>query len=349
MKKNSKPKTHCLIMAGGKGLRFWPMSRDKKPKQLQNLFFNKSLLEKTIERVNFFDNICVSTNQNIASKVKKIHSNIIIEPASKNTAPSILYSCLKLQTNIDDIMVVLPSDQYIKENKIFRNTIKKAISFVEKYKYILCLGIKPNSAHTGYGYIKKGKHIENDIYLIDSFKEKPDFNTAFKYFNSNDYFWNAGIFIFKISTILDAFKNTCSDLYKDVYNIYIKNNKNYFTENYKKLPSISIDYALLEKIENIAFIKADFSWDDLGSFKSIDKYNLKYDFGHSNNKLVSYLNSKNVSINQYNTNKLTAIIDLDNILIVDTNDVLFVCKKESDNKIKDILAKIKENNLDKFL
>jgi len=344
-----KPKTHCLIMAGGKGLRFWPVSREKKPKQLQKLFFDKTLLEQTIDRVSFIDNICISTNKTIANKVKKIHSNIITEPASRNTAPSILYSCFKLQSNIDDIMVVLPSDQYINEKKTFIKTITKALAFVKKQNYIVCIGIKPNSAHTGYGYIKKGKLLEKDLFLIDSFKEKPDLFTAEKYFKSDNYFWNAGIFIFKISTILEAFKNTCSDLYKSVYDIYKKDNYNYFVNNYKKLPSISIDYAVLEKIKNIAFIKASFTWDDLGSFKTLENYHDKYAFGTSNSQLVSNIDSKNIAINQYNKNKLSAFIDIEDLLIVDTKDVLFISKKESVNKVKDLIENLKYKKLKKFL
>lgn len=341
----------CLIMAGGSGVRFWPKSRIKNPKQLQKFFFTNSLLKETINRVRFtdFKNIVVACSKDIKESVFEIHKNIIIEPAPRNTAPCIAYASLKLQTSVDDIMVVLPSDQYIKETNLFNDIINKAINFASKNDYIVSLGIKPSSAHTGYGYIEAGENINSDILYINNFKEKPNLETANEFLKSGNYFWNAGIFIFKISVFIEALKNHMPTLFNETKLIVDKNDDEFFKNEFPKLKSESVDYGIMEKITNRACILADFYWDDLGSWDSIEKYYDDFENGKTNTKLVSALNSNNIFINQYNKNKLTTVIGLDDIVVVDTKDALLITKKSDSQKIKNLHEKLKAENLNEYL
>lgn len=347
----NKNTVHCLIMAGGKGLRFWPKSREKKPKQLLNFFFDRSLLEQTINRVSFTDkkNITISTNSDIADDVLKYHDKLIVEPLGRNTAPCIAYACFKISQNLDDVMVVLPSDQYIKEEKKFNDTIKKAIDFASTNDYIVSLSIKPSSPHTGYGYIEAGELIKDDLYQIKTFKEKPDLNTAKAFIEAGNYFWNAGIFVFKISVMLDAVKEFMPDLYDKLSDIVKKDNPDYFKKNYPLLKSESIDYGVMEKVKNKACITANFYWDDLGSWESLEKYLNKYKFGNSNDTNVEFIDSKNLLVNQYNKNKITALIGLEDLLIVDTEDVLLISKKDKASLVKNIVNNLKDKKLDQYL
>lgn len=346
-----KNNVHCLIMAGGKGVRFWPKSREKEPKQLLNFFFKETLLEQTINRVNFTNkkNITISTNVEIAEKISKLHDKLIIEPAGRNTAPCIAYACLTLSKKLDDIMVVLPSDQYIKDEENFNETIKKSIAFVTNNDYILSISIKPSYAHTGYGYIEAGEPISDDFFKIKTFKEKPDQNTANTFIEAGNYFWNSGIFVFKISAMLDAVKSFMPDLYTKLQDIVKHNSKDYFDKNYPFITAESIDYGVMEKIKNKACISANFYWDDLGSWESLEKYLNKYRYGTSNTSNVEYLDSNNLFINQYNKNKLTALIGLEDLLVVDTEDVLLIAKKDKSLLVKNIVSNLKNKKMDQYL
>ena len=271
-----------IILAGGSGSRLWPLSRDMYPKQLLNLDDNTSLLQQTFLRLNKFikaSDIVTITNIKHQSDVKLQlnqidNSNIVIgEPLGKNTAPAIACAIeyFRQQNNSDDIVIILPSDHLIKNTTAFEKTVESAKPLADM-GYIVTFGIKPTYPETGYGYIKTLEPLQ-DGYKVEKFVEKPDLETAEKYLISGDYYWNGGIFMGKISTFLDEFQKYTPEIFANLNKLdfSIQNKIDYSI--YESMPSISIDYAIMEKSDKIALVPLQSDWNDLGSWQSL--YNVK--------------------------------------------------------------------------
>ena len=278
-----------VILAGGSGSRLWPLSRELYPKQLLNLYEEKSLLQSTFERLNKFipaQNIISVTNvkhqANVKMQLSKIDSGSIIlaEPISKNTAPAIALSVKYIIENSknDETILVVPSDLLIENNEKFIQTINEAQKFVDK-GYVVTFGIKPDYPETGFGYI----YAENNI--VKRFTEKPDKQTAGEYIKSPNYYWNSGIFMFKASVIMKEFEHYCPEISSIIKNINCSDKTIPFTE-FEKMPSISIDYAVMEKSNNIAMIELKSDWKDLGSWKSIYEVSPK---DNNNNVFIGHV------------------------------------------------------------
>lgn len=354
-------KTVALIMAGGKGERFWPESRNSLPKQFLCLDASKeSMIQKTVKRITKIvnlDDVFIITNTHYKSIIKKQlpklpSSNIILEPIAKNTAPAIEYSLRIINEKYDDAVVfVLPSDHLINKVDKYIDVLKKAKSYVETNEAIVTIGINANEPNTNYGYIKLGDKTNNRfIYKVDCFKEKPDQETAINYINSKQYLWNSGMFIFKASTMLDAFNKHLPEqysLFNELFNGEIS--KESILTTFEKIEPLSIDYGVLEKYNNVCVIKSDFDWDDVGSWLAISRIN-KQD--ESNNvtigKNVVTHDSTNTTIVN-NTKRLITTIGVDNLVIVETDDVLFVANKDKIDDIKSLIKQLKENKKDKYL
>ena len=341
-------KTIALIMAGGKGERFYPASRNLLPKQFLSLGAdNETMIQKTVNRIRDLvspQDIFVLTNKNYLSLVKEQlkdvpTENIVLEPLSKNTAPAIELGVEIAKRKYDDAkVIVLPSDHIIKDEVEFRRILKVATQFVENNESILTIGIKPTEPNDGYGYIKISD--DQEISKVAEFKEKPTIEVAKQYVESGNYLWNAGMFIFTIKSIDNAFKK------------YMPNQHMLLTEsldNFPKVESISIDYGIMEKADNVYCIKGDFAWDDVGSWNALKRINGEDENQNTilNDKTV-LVNSTNVTIKGTNKKLITGV-GLKDIVIVETDDVILVANKNELSDIKKLTAKIKEKQLDKYL
>lgn len=328
-----------IILCGGIGSRLWPLSSKEYPKQFLNIYNKFSLFQNTIlrNRKIAVKTIIVTNNKYLSlinTQIKNLNTNVdkvIIEPVGRNTAPAITLSCLSLCE--DDLVLITPSDHFIKNSSNYIKAIKKA-KILANSGYIVTFGIKPAYPETEYGYIKANG--ENVI----TFHEKPNFKTAKKFFISNKYFWNSGIFLFKVKTYLDELKNYSNDIYKFSVKAYnnsvIENNNISIKKNLMaNIPSDSIDYAVLEKSKKIKMISTDIIWSDLGSFDAL------YNFSKLD-KNGNFSKSNNISINSYNNylytdNKLNVLIDVDDLIVINSSDTLLICKRGSSRKVKQLL------------
>ncbi len=355
-------------MAGGRGTRFWPESRTKKPKQILTLVDNKSLLEETVERVITLcptSNIHIVTGVDIEEKVSNILSDysgikIIAEPKGRNTAPCIGYmaSRISFYSSPDDIMVILPSDHLIANKEKFLRTISDAIIAANENDTVVTVGIKPSSPNTGYGYIQAGKKVKelehgSPLHKVVSFKEKPSLDTAKQFIKSGDYLWNAGIFLVKAKVILSEIKKHMPELYSGLEEIKkafgTKEELKTFNKKFVDLPSESLDFGVIEKLSGTLTIPAEFGWNDLGSWNSLYDIKDKKDFGISNQKNVVSVNSKDNIINTYDGKKLIALLNVEDLIVIDTPDVLLVASRKDDQKVKEIVQIIKDKKLDEYL
>ena len=273
-----------IILAGGSGSRLWPLSRELYPKQLLKINTDKSLLEMTYLRlldITDEKNILSITNAKHFSDVKTQLSSIakdpilLSEPTQKNTAPAISVSVkYLLDKGKDDVVLVVPSDHIIKDNKKFKEAVEKAKKLA-KEDFIVTFGIKPTAPETGYGYIKSSKKAGDFAFKVDEFKEKPDAKTAAKYFKNKNYFWNAGIFMFKASVFMETLKQFAPEIYEITQEFNFKKDSAIEFTKFDKMPSISIDYAVMEKAKNIVNVPIDCGWNDLGSWDAIYEINKK--------------------------------------------------------------------------
>jgi mannose-1-phosphate guanylyltransferase len=338
----------ALIMAGGKGKRFWPLSTEKRPKQFLNLLGEKTMLRITFERIQTLipnERIFIVTSKQytklVKSEIPELSSkNIIIEPLSKNTAPCITLSALTIKKYYEDsTLVVLPSDHLIQNNEEFINTLKVAEKFVEKSEdSVITIGIKPNRLETGYGYIKCSNDymdIDNKkILKVNKFIEKPNIDKAKKYLKSDEYLWNCGIFIWKIKTILKLAEKYTKDIFDKLSEVEndVDNEMNSILEkNYKEIKSISVDYAIMENITNIYAIPCSFQWDDLGNWTSIERYRKKdKEENVTNENSIMYKSKRNIVL----TKKKALLNNVENLIVVETEDYILVSSKEKEQEIK---------------
>ncbi|EAK1250287.1 mannose-1-phosphate guanylyltransferase/mannose-6-phosphate isomerase [Campylobacter lari] len=343
-----------ILLCGGSGTRLWPLSRTLMPKQFLKLFDDKSLFELTLQRNSKFcsNTLIVCNEEQYFLALDQISNTdktkFILEPLAKNTAAAITLACLSLPK--EEIVLITPSDHSIKNEKTYQEAITKAIDFANN-NYLVTFGIKPDNPHTGYGYIK----FEN-IYDVEAFIEKPDFKTAKEflengYDDDGGYFWNSGMFMFKVDFFLEQMQTYA----KEIYNFCLKAHKNALKQNdfikiksadMEKIPELSIDYALMEKSNKVKVIPSNISWSDVGSFESLAKeFNNGKNYTNTNAK---FLDSNNIFCYASDQKKFIATIDLDDIFIIDTQDALLISKKSSSQKVKQIYEAIKENeNLSK--
>ena len=287
----------ALIMAGGKGTRFWPLSTEEKPKQFLKLIGEETMIQMTVNRIKPIipiERIFVCTSKMYVDLVKEqlpelSERNIIVEPEGRNTAPCIALSAFVIKKYYEDVtMVVLPSDHLIKDEDEFRSIVNDADEFVKvNENAIITLGMKPSRAETGYGYIKYGeeKHSLNshEVIKVDAFVEKPDKETAEEYLADGSYLWNGGMFIWSAKNILEQINKYSSDTYnalKDIEEIDERWLKYLIKAQYQETEAISIDYAVMEKSDDIYVIPSDFGWDDVGSWEALDRYREKDSFGN---------------------------------------------------------------------
>lgn len=343
-----KHKVVAIIMAGGKGERFWPLSQPNKPKQFLTLGNHQlTLIQLTVNRLQSLievDDIYIATNELYITHIKEQlplikEENIIVEPVSKNTAPCVAFVAAIIQKKYNDaLMVVLPADHLINDTKTFIKQLKNAINFASVNKAIMTIGMLPLYPETGYGYIKLGEEKKSGIYKVDSFVEKPNSELASKYVLSKEYLWNSGMFIFLTSVILESYKVHLPEVYElamKIYNNDIKeDSKQIINDCFIQSPSISIDYGIFEKLKEVYTISGTFDWNDIGSFSSLSTIYPSNDDGNYISGDVRVENVKNSMIISHN--QKIGVIGLDNIVVIETNDGILVCHKDQAQNVKKI-------------
>lgn len=340
----------ALIMAGGMGTRFWPKSTKEKPKQFLNLLDERTMIQMTIERVRKvmpIENIFIATCARYVDLVKEQISdlpeqNIIIEPIGKNTAPCILLASLYIKQKYNDVNIaVLPSDHIMNKEEEFCSILKDANQYlIDNPNGIITIGIKPNRPETGYGYIEcfqDSNTIRNHkIIKVEKFVEKPNLEIAKQYLESEKYLWNAGMFIFDAEYMIKELKSKLSDTYSILARLPSIDSEEYqkiLETEYLKCDAISIDYAVMEKSDDIYVIPSDFGWDDVGSWNSLERYIAKDKNDNISKGNVEFSNSKNCIV--YGDNKKIILIDIDDIFCTEGEDAIVITRKESINKVKD--------------
>jgi mannose-1-phosphate guanylyltransferase len=345
---------YAVIMAGGIGSRFWPMSTSKFPKQFHDMLgTGKSLLQKTFNRFQKIipaENIFISTNKKyedlVLEQLPEISKNqILLEPVMRNTAPCIAYASHKIHSiNKDAVMVVAPSDHWIDNENEFIDNINTSFEACATNPVLMTLGIKPSNPNTGYGYIKYDISDDNKIKKVLDFTEKPDLETAKKFLDQGNYLWNAGIFIWSSKTIIKEFEKNLpqvNSLFLKGVNIYnTPSEKGFIEEHYPKSENISIDFGVMEKSENVYVLPVNFGWNDLGTWSSLHK---KLDKDKNQNSVVNaqviFRNSKN-NIVRTEKGKKVVIQGLDNFIIVEKDGVILICPKEQEQDIKSIVSEV---------
>lgn len=338
----------CVIMGGGIGSRFWPFSRKTLPKQFLDFFgTGRSLLQQTFDRFKQViptENILVVTNDLYADLVKEqlpeLNSEqILLEPTRRNTAPCIAWAAYHIRAlNPNANIVVAPSDHLILKESEFLSAIEKGLAFVAKSDKLLTLGIKPNRPETGYGYIQVAEHIDSSFYKVKTFTEKPELELAKVFIESGEFYWNAGLFMWNVNSIIKAGELLLPELAtklaagKDVYGT--PEEKKFIDENFPACPNVSIDFGIMEKADNVYVSLGDFGWSDLGTWGSLYDLSQKDESENVTLKCRSLLyNSKN-NIVVLPQNKLAVIDGLEGYLIAESDNVLLICKKDEEHSIR---------------
>lgn len=342
--------TYCVLLAGGSGSRLWPVSRELLPKQLVNLAGDNSLIQNTIKRLfpvldagrlrivcgeeHFFEIARHLEEINVPSDGK-----IIKEPCGRNTAPAILLAILNiLKKEKDAVILLFPSDHVIDDPAGFRERLKEAVSLAEM-GHIVTFGIKPNYPETGYGYIEGAKRVKGDSLSIKRFVEKPDEKTAKRYMKAGNFFWNSGMFAFKASVLIKEFRAFEPALLKKMQEI-ISNGASISIDDYSKLPDISIDYAIMEKTKRGVVLPSDFGWSDIGSWKSLYDFLPKNDDNNVVEGDVILKDTRNCFIK--GDDRLIVANELDNIVVVETPDTVFVSDLKKSKNVKSIVNELKK-------
>ena len=343
---------HLVIMAGGVGSRFWPMSTAENPKQfIDVLGVGKSLLQLTVERFGNLvapENIWVVTNQKYAAIVEEQlpeipKGNILCEPCRRNTAPCIAYVSWRIKSKDPKAnIVVTPSDHIVTNTAEFQRVIKECMVFTSETDAIVTLGMKPNRPETGYGYIQADLSTPSlrnkELYRVDSFREKPNLETAQEYIKKNYYFWNAGIFIWNINTIVNAFRvyqPSMAKIFESMNAIYgTEKEQAVIDQRFPECESISVDYAIMEKAEEIFVCPADFGWSDLGTWGSLHGQSKKDLYGNvCIGQDINLVESYNCIVHT-TQEKRVVIQGLDGYIVAEKDDTLLICKLSEEQRIK---------------
>jgi len=351
-----KVNNHLVIMAGGVGSRFWPMSTKENPKQfIDVLGVGRSLLQLTLDR---FADICAPENVWVvtnSSYFELVHeqlpqvpvSNILCEPCRRNTAPCIAYVSWHIKSQDPKAnVVVTPSDHIVTDPVEFRRVIRQCLSFTSETDAIVTLGMKPNRPETGYGYIqadlRESSPRNKEIYRVDSFREKPDLETAKAYIKQNNYFWNAGIFIWNVSTIVNAFRiyqPAISKVFEGLLPVYgTDKEQELIDQRYPECESISVDYAIMEKVDEIFVCPADFGWSDLGTWGSLLQQSQRDLYGNTAiGANIDFFDAHNCIVHATGAKKVV-VQGLEDYIVALKDDTLLVCKLSEEQRIKQFIG-----------
>jgi len=355
---------YVAIMAGGIGSRFWPMSRTHFPKQfLDILGTGRTLIQSTFDRFLRFiprENIYVVTSEEyrgiVAEQLPELEmANILCEPSRKNTAPCVAYISYKLnEINPEGALICAPADHLILDDKAFNKVCLEALDFVSKHKALITLGIKPSHPNTGYGYIQYDQqNVSDNVYKVKTFTEKPNLELARTFLASGDFLWNAGIFVWQVKSIVQAFEKYLPEIAElfiaEQGKLNSPHEKEAISRIYPQCTNISIDYGIMEKANNVYLIPSSFGWSDLGTWNSAYE-NMEKDYlGNAvSGDNVMVIDATRCMVHGRN-DKLYLLQGLDDYILVDTKDVMLICKKEKEQEIKEYVAEVKRNKGERFL
>ncbi len=355
---------YTLIMAGGSGTRFWPRSKTQKPKQYLNIFGESSLLQDTIKRFATFtekENIYIVSSATQAKVLEEQtpmlpKQNLIYEPVGRNTLPCIgLAAMYAERENPDGIMVVSPSDHLITNNQLFEDTVLAAVKIADKRDGIVTIGITPSYPATGYGYVKTKEDITGNEkiaqFKVERFVEKPDEKTASEYLMQGGFYWNSGLFVFKVSVFLEAVEKFAPELYADLRKIQTDFGNPTYEETldtiYRAVKGISVDYGIMEHADNIFLVEGNFDWNDLGSWESVYLTDKKDENGNAGSGETLLVDTKNSYV--YSDKNLVAVVGLEDVIVVQDGNTTLVCKRDKAEDVKKIVEKLKSDNKDQYL
>lgn len=347
---------YAILMAGGVGSRFWPVSTTDFPKQFHDMLGSgETLIQKTFARLSKLiptENILILTNERyndlVLQQLPMVKpEQVLLEPAMRNTAPCILYASLKIKKqNPNAVMVVAPSDHWIEDETAFTDDLQQCFDFCQEKNALMTLGIQPTFPNTGFGYIEFDKADANPIKKVSQFREKPDYETAKSFLEAGNFLWNGGIFIWSVQSVTEAFETfqpQMNTLFEQGWDSYNTSQEQHFIKDYyAQAENISIDYAILEKANNVYVLPATFDWNDLGTWGSLHE---KLDKDHQNNAVVNatvILENASNNIIRSNAQKLVVIDGLDDYIIVDNDNVLMIYPKSKEQDIKKITARANE-------
>jgi len=356
----------AVLMAGGVGTRFWPMSRKAYPKQLLNFSGKKTMLQKTYDRIKPLttnDKILVITTAELKKEVEKQlplvpKENIIGEPEGKNTAPCIglAATIIEKKASKNEVMVILPADHLVSNVPNFRKILKVGVEYAKASNSLVTLGVQPTYPETGYGYIQLDEKIstrnKKEIYRVRTFAEKPNLETAKRFIKSGDFLWNSGMFIWSVKSIMREIYEHLPELGEDLKllgkNIGQPRFRKALADMYSRTKSVSIDYGIMEVANNVFVIKSDFQWNDLGSWESV--YNIS-----NKDKNGNVCNTKNDILIDANNNlfyspkKLIAAVDVEDLVVVDMDDAILICSKEKSQNVKVIVDYLNRKKMKSYL
>jgi len=354
-------KNYGVVMAGGGGTRFWPLSRQELPKQFLNLTGDDLMVNETIARLQpTIDpkDIFIVTNISQAPLMREatagtiLAGHILAEPAARNTAACIGYAAMEIRKKYGDgIMSVFASDHYIKDIAGFNQTLKLAINLAAETGRLITIGIKPTFPAVGYGYIKYDINEMKNFHEVIEFVEKPDIMTARKYLKGGGYLWNSGMFVWKVSTILDYFEK----LLPDIYDCLMKIEKDMLTDReqetiasiYPTIPKISIDYGIMERAREVMVVESQFDWSDVGSWDALEALHAKDENGNITNREQILIDTNNCVV--YAKSKLIATLGVEDLIIVEAEDAIMVCHKDKAQSVREIPDELKKQGKVEFL
>ena len=354
---------YCVIMCGGVGSRFWPFSKAAMPKQFIDFFgTGRSLLQMAFDRVNGIvpvENIILITNESYEPLIKEQlpeiqDSQILLEPVRRNTAPCIAWAAHHIKAiNPDAKMMVAPSDHLIINVDKFTQSVTSAFQFIDKYDALVTMGIKPSRPETGYGYIQVGEHVEGNFSTVKTFTEKPNEDLARVFLESGEFYWNSGMFFWSANSILNAL-NTCAPEVNAIFEQGLEyfgtdEEKKYIEANFEACPSISIDFAVMEKAPNVYVETVDFGWNDLGTWRSLYDHSPKNKDGNVTQQCKALMFNSHNNIIAIKGDKLVVTSGLEGYIVADVDDALLIVPLEEEQKIKQYVNDMKSKFGDKYL
>jgi len=353
-----------VVMAGGGGTRFWPLSRQKTPKQLLNLTGKGAMINETIDRLAYtvaLDHVFVVTNADQADTMRRVtagrvrNDHILSEPCARNTAACVGYAATEVMKKYGDgLMIVVPSDAYIRDVPAFTRVLAEAAEAAEKQDKLVTIGIRPTFAATGYGYIRYNDSLTDSVKIVEDFKEKPDLATAEEYIARSNYLWNSGMFLWKASVILEKFRQYIPDIYADLEKIgsamKTDDEQRVIAGVYPSIRNISVDYAIMEPSAargDVLVVPGDFGWNDVGSWDMMNAVHKADADGNILEGKAVALQTKDTTV--YTTGKFVAVVGAQHLVVVETDDALLVCDKSRAQNVRDVVELLKAEGRDDLL